>query len=198
VTSLEIALGVVSIEDRWFYRAVDEEPSHDPVRLLVPYDWVARSALFRRLPPTLDPRHLAELDALRRDYPRYPSLEKCVGEAIYERVRRRVAPSAPSRLRCTFAALDAVSAMKFAVEWYEEVLFDEHGLSDFHAIRVRTAGSPWIAVDMNLFSIPVRIGQSQQRNAHALAAAAKRARRYWAGEHSRAPVVEILAESLAY
>jgi hypothetical protein len=198
VASPDVSLGVVSTEDRWFFRAVQEEPAHDPVRLLVPYGWVARSALFRALPQTLDPRRLAALDARRGEFPRAPSLEKCIAEAVFERVRRRVVPSAPSRLRCTFAALDAVSAMRFAVEWFPEQLFDEHGLSDLHAIRVRTAGSPWIALDMNLFFVPVRIGQSEHRNAHALAATAKRARRYWAGEQSREPAVEILAESLAF
>jgi hypothetical protein len=76
--------------------------------------------------------------------------------------------------------------------------FDEHSLSEFGTLRVRTGGAPWIAVDMSPFFVPEEIGESAVANDRALERTERRAERYWRGERSRRPFVEILATSLAF
>jgi hypothetical protein len=189
------ALGVVSTEERLLYRAYLEEPESAD-RLLRPVEWLASSALFRNVPQDIDPGALARLHLRRDEFERWPTLEKCVAEAVYERTRVRVRPDAPSRLHCLFAALDAESAMAFAIDWMPEPIFDEHGLSDLGAMQVRTNGARWIAVDMNLFGIPERIDASEIGNDYALRSTGKRAEKYWSGQCSKRVFVEVLADSL--
>jgi hypothetical protein len=189
----DVKLGTVSTEDRAFYWAFREEP--DPsYRLLTPQLWMRRARLFRELPRDLDPAALARLYLRRDEYPRYPRLESCVAEAVFEAVRTRVAPDAPSRLECLFAALDAESAARFAIEWLEPT-FDFHGISDIGTLRVRTRGAPWIALDMNLVAA-AEIDELEEANAWSLDRIRKSAERYWRGERSRRPFVEVLAMSL--
>jgi hypothetical protein len=64
-------------------------------------------------------------------------------------------------------------------------------------LRVRTGGAPWIAVDMHLFFLPEWFSDSAIANELALERIRKRALRYWRGERSRQPFVEVLATSLA-
>lgn len=189
------ALGVVSTEERALYRAYLEEPESAD-RVLRPSDWLASSALYRCLPRDLDLGALERLHERRGDFERWPTLEKCVAEAVYDRTRVRVRPDSPSRLHCLFAALDAESAMAFAIDWMPEPIFDEHGLSDLGAMPVRTNGARWIAVDMNLFTIPERIGESEIGNDYALRSTEKRAEKYWSGQRSKRVFVEVLADSL--
>jgi hypothetical protein len=195
VDAVDVELAVVNTDERaLFWAYVGEEP--DPrYRLLTPQLWVSRSRLFRELPRDLDPAALARLAARRADYPRWPTLEKCVGEAVFEQARRILLPPAPSRLSCLFAALDAESAASFAIEWMPPD-FDHHGRGDVATLRVRTGGARWVALDMHLFYVPREIGESAEANEHALRRTWKRAARYWRGETSSEPFVEVLATSL--
>jgi hypothetical protein len=191
-----LELGVVSTEDRTFFWSFVQEP--DPsYALLTPQLSIRRTRLFRELPRDLDPGALARLRLRREEYARRPSLEKCVAEAVFERVRARVAPAAPSRLSCLFAAVDAESAARFAIRWLPDPEFDDHGFSDVGALRVRTGGAPWVAVDMSLFFLPEAIGDSETANERALERTTLRAERYWRGDRGGRPFVEVLATSLA-
>jgi hypothetical protein len=194
--SRDLQLGVVSTEERVLFWSFMQGPDLAE-RLLTPQLTIQRSRLFRELPRDLDPDALARLHARRSEYPRWPGIEKCVAEAVFERVRRRVLPEAPSRLTCLYAGLDPESAARFAIEWMPEPAFDEHGRSDIGTLRVRTGGAPWIAVDMSLFFLPESIGESDLVNEWALERTHQRAERYWRGESSKQPFVEVLATALA-
>jgi len=54
----------------------------------------------------------------------------------------------------------------------------------------------WVALDMHLFGIPSAITRDAGSNAAALAEVEALAERYWRGEQSDAPFVEVLAEKL--
>ena len=111
---------------------------------------------------------------------------------IYEDVRRSVLPDAPSRLDCVFAGVDAVAAIEFASAYIGTgMLGPEAG-----ALPVSTADGAWVAVDMHLFEISERLPIDRLGVSAALRDLRARAERYWCGEQSSEPLVEVLAERL--
>jgi len=194
--SPNLILGTVSVvECREFYWVTRAAPwdTHGVVR---PRRWVSSSTTYADVARLgLDPARLAA--AGKQWSPSQPSLAKCVGEAVYEAERVRVSPSAPSRLHCLFVASDAMTAVTIAERCLPPPQFDSSGFSDPAVVPASTADGPWIPLDMELFDIPTDplptvpsvLGSELQR----LAVLAKR---YWSGETSNAPQVEVLTEKL--
>jgi hypothetical protein len=136
-----IRLGVVSKEERrdfyWTAGSFDFPRTEDEI--VLPRDWVASSPLFQAVDNDLSPEGLASLNERRTEFTEAPSLEKCIAEAIYERVRRQVLPEAPSRLHCLFAALDAIAAIQFADLYLPPPIFNAQGIAEGGAAPVSTA-----------------------------------------------------------
>lgn len=191
-------LGQVSTEEkRHLYWAVTSFSFPKTAeRLILPRQWVAASALFRELENDPDPARIAELHKRRTEFDAAPTLEKCVGEAVYEHVRQRVLPSAPSRLECLFAALDIFGAIEFSQVYLPPPTFNTSGMSEGGATPVSTADGNWVAADMRLFEIPTNLGSDPPLNAQAIRETETLANRYWRGEQSSDLFVEILAERL--
>jgi hypothetical protein len=167
-------------------------------RMILPRAWVVTSALYRAVDSNLEPQQLVELVRRRNKFQPEPTLEKCVGEAVYERVRLRVLPDAPSRLRCLWAALDAGSALEFAERYLPPPVFDAStGIATNRgAIPVSTADGRWVAVDMHLFRILSAVTEDAGSNRMGLEELEAFAERYWRGEESNSPFVEVLADKL--
>ena len=193
-----VQLGVVSNEelrDLYWSTATFAFPQTNE-RVILPRQWVGDSQLFGLLGAELDPARLAELDARRGEFDPEPTLEKCVAEAIYETVRQRLLPDAPSRLDCLFAALNVNGALEFAARYGPPLVFDEKGMSTSGVVPVATADGCWVALDMHLFDIPQAIGPDEAANAQELHRLSAEAERYWRGEQSDTVFVEVLAEKL--
>lgn len=165
-------------------------------RVVMPREWVISSPLYEQVAANLDADRLAHFDQQRDAFDAAPTLEKCVSEAVYERVREQILPDAPSRLRCLWAALDAGAAMQFAQVYLPPPVFDAEGFGNIVAMPVSTADGKWVALDMHLFEIPQSINSDAETNAAALSHIEDRARRYWSGEQSEDLFVEVLAEKL--
>lgn len=192
-------LGVVSSDEmRGLYWATTTFAFPQTVeRVILPREWVGASQLFCALPSDLDAEQITALAGRRSQFAAEPSLEKCVGEAVYEQVRQRVLPSAPSRLRCLFAALDMLAAIEFAQLYLPASAFEpEGGIGHHGAMPVSTADGKWVALDMHLFEVPTALGADSESNAESIESVEAQAERYWRGEQSSELFVEILAERL--
>jgi hypothetical protein len=97
------------------------------------------------------PESLSALGARRAEFDDTPTLEKCVSEAVFEQVRERVLPGAPSRLNCLFAAPNLATAMEIWGEYVPAPRFDAEGMGLGGAVPVSTADGRWVAVDLRLF-----------------------------------------------
>jgi hypothetical protein len=123
---------------------------------------------------------------------------KLLSEAVYERVRLRVLPGAPSRLSCLFAALSAPDAVAFASRSGTSTAFDPQtgfAVNGKMGVPARTSGA-WVALDMNgcqAYAIPPD-GASL---AQLIAGLERVAEAYWNGQTTAEPFIEILAERLA-
>jgi hypothetical protein len=191
-------LGIVSDVERrglyWATAGFDYPVTAE--QIIQPRGFVAGALLYNQVTASLDGNHLAKLDKRRADYAQQPSLEKCVAEAIYERVRQQVLPDAPSRLRCLWAALDGLAAIQFASAALGPPTFDLSGFGNIAAVPVSTADGRWVAVDMRLFAIPMNISSDVSANSEVMEQVELLAQRYWKGEESDAPFIEVLAEKL--
>jgi hypothetical protein len=162
-------LGVVLAEERrglyWATSGFAFPVTSDKV--IQPRGYVVKSPLYHRVVASLDPNDLVELDRRRTEYVAQPSLEKCVAEAMSERVREQLLPEAPSRLTCLWATLDAYGALQFAFAAVAAQVLDASGMSNIGATPVSTADGKWVALDMRLFSAPEHIGADASANAAA-------------------------------
>lgn len=192
------ALGHVSTEESrglyWASQTFQFPRSKDQV--VLPREWVASSKLYNEVSDNVTASGLAELSGRIGDFEAAPSFEKCVAEAIYEEARMRVLPEAPSRLRCLFAARDAVAAIEFSLVYLPPPVFDANGMGGSGAFPVSTADGKWVMLDMNLFRLPKTIGADKSCNERALDEVRRSAESYWRGEESDKPYVEVLCEKL--
>lgn len=192
------ALGHVSTEEcrglYWASQTFEFPRTKDQV--VLPREWVASSKLYKEVSDSLTAGGLAELSGRIGDFEAAPSLEKCVAEAIYEETRMRALPEAPSRLRCLFAARDAIAAIEFSSAYLPPPVFDANGMGSSGAFPVSTADGKWVRLDMNLFHLPKAIGADKSCNERALDEVRRSAGAYWRGEESDKPFVEVLCEKL--
>ncbi|WP_436897734.1 DUF2441 domain-containing protein [Acinetobacter gyllenbergii] len=93
-------------------------------------------------------------------------------EAIFEQVRRAEFPNLPSRMVCMFGWQSINEALEFA---------NTNHRGSFKIHEVETDGENVFIGDMNL----LKTG-GQVVNSYALA------RKYWSGEHSSSPILEVL------
>jgi hypothetical protein len=137
---------------------------------------------------------ILDLVADRSAHPENPTIEKLWAEAIYEHVRQRLCPKAPSRLDCLFAVEVGDSAIRILPELAKVPVVDAAG-SLISALLCHTRGS-WIATDMHLFSLPPTLAADRATISTALTSTSEIAEAYWIGRHSKSPVAEFLCEGL--
>lgn len=144
-----------------------------------------------------DANAILALVADRSAHPEKPTIEKLWAEAIYERVRQRLCPKAPSRLDCLFAVEVGDSAISILPELAKVPLVDASGkmISAPAVLLCHTRGS-WIATDMHLFSLPPTLTTDRATISTALTSTSEIAEAYWSGRHSKSPVAEFLCERL--
>lgn len=89
-------LGIVRTDERrhLYWATMGFDFPTTPERVILPREWVSQSQLYAEVATDLEPARLAEIAARRGDFPPEPTLEKCVGEAVFEEVRLRVRPDA--------------------------------------------------------------------------------------------------------
>ena len=187
-----LPLGVVSRQRlRSIYWATsDMRHAMDPSGLMRPRQLVQSDPRFAGVCTAIkSSERLAELAASWTDEPGQLTLGKLVAEAVFEEVRIRLQPSAPSRLNCVFAAPDGMSAMQFSNSYVPT----QPELSG--AMIAHTEGQRWIAVDMQHFAAPDN-AQVEHHAFDVLAELRRRAEAYWRGERTTQPLIEILAEHL--
>lgn len=149
--------------------------------------WLAVDAAVR----SSDMASLASLD------PTSPAIGKLLAEAVYEQVRQRVQPEAPSRLSCLFATLSAMDAISFAGEHTPSPIFDAPGfpLSGPTSVPASTGQGAWIALDMHAFQACSVSGDSAAVE-QLVTGLRHAAERYWRGATTSQPFVEVLSEGL--
>jgi hypothetical protein len=134
----------------------------------------------------------------RTELASHPTLEKMWAEAIYEAVRLRVLPDAPSRLACLYAVEMGYDAFDILPErGLANVTFGPDGLptSGPAILAARTSGR-WVPIDMRLLQIPDPLAAHERAISEELERTQSLAERYWAGEASTAPTRELLCEGL--
>ena len=145
-----------------------------------------------------DVRKLTELVRRRRHPDPPPSLEKLWAEAVYEDVRCRVLPNAPSRLDCLYAVEVGYDVYAILSELgLSASTFAPSGLptSGPMIIPAETQGR-WVALDMHLFQTPPVLTPDAPTIRAALETLARAAEHYWAGAASSAPITELLCDGL--
>ena len=141
---------------------------------------------------------MVQLGADRGSLAPLPALEKLWAEAIYEDVRERVLPDAPSRLDCLYAVQMGDDAFDILPELgLTTATFDASGwaTSGPMIIPARTRGR-WVAVDMRLFDLPAGLSPSEDVITTQRVQLEALAERYWHGERSNRPLVELLCDGL--
>ena len=129
---------------------------------------------------------------------RAPTLEKMWVEAIYEAVRHRLLPDAPSRLDCLYAvqmgydAFDILPELGLTTSTFAPSGFPTSGPM---VIPARTNGR-WVPVDMHLFRAVPALAPDEAAIAAALNTTERLAECYWTGGASSAPITELLCEGL--
>lgn len=145
-----------------------------------------------------NPAGIVDLVQRRHELPTVPSLEKLWAEAIYECVRQRLQPLAPSRLGCLYAVEMGYDAITILPELgLDAVTFDRTGLciKGPAVLAGRTCGR-WFAADMHLFSLPPTLVPRPAQIAQELTDIELLAERYWSGDASDDPLTELLCEAL--
>jgi len=146
-----------------------------------------------------DSRLALALVSRRSAFAPWPTLEKLLAEAIFEEVRLRALPAAPSRLDCVYAVEMGYDAFKILPELgfdLASIRFDASGEPlDGPAILAGFTRGSWVAADMHLFSARELRAERNQVD-HWIAETEQSAARYWAGEASANPVTELLCEGV--
>lgn len=141
----------------------------------------------------LDVPALADLVRRRSEFEPVPTLEKLWAEAVYEAVRARELPNAPSRLDCVYAAIMGYDAFSILPELnFPPPTFDANGFPTTGPMIVpaMTRGR-WVAVDMHLFALPLPLRDDEVVIKVMLAELDR-----LAGDQSGNLVVELLCEGL--
>lgn len=169
---------------------------------LRPQRFVRHSSTWRVVEPiAFDPPALAKLSGQRAGLAPTPTLEKTWAEAVFEAVRARLLPDAPSRLDCVYAvgggynaAFDLMPQLSSMPSTFEPSGFPNSG----PMVVPATTRGRWVAVDMHLFGVPEPLPADDAAVIGAtLIALEDRAERYWRGETSQQPLTELLCEGLA-
>jgi hypothetical protein len=141
---------------------------------------------------------MAELAQRRSGLAPTPTLEKMWAEAIYEAVRRRVLPDAPSRLDCLYAvqvgydAFDILPELGLARRTFGPSGFPTSGPM---IVPARTRGR-WVPVDMRLFKSAAPLAPDQAAITRARETTERLAESYWKGGTSQARITELLCDGL--
>jgi hypothetical protein len=141
---------------------------------------------------------MIELVQHRNELALVPTLEKMWAEAIYEAVRRRVLPDAPSRLDCLYAVQMGYDAFDILPELgLTRSTFGPSGfpVSGPTIIPARTSGC-WVPVDMHLFQTAPPLAPDEAAIMAALDTTERLAEHYWTGGASTAPITELLCDGL--
>ena len=127
-----------------------------------------------------------------------PTLEKMWAEAVYEAVRQRLLPDAPSRLDCLYAvqmgydAFDILPELGLTRSTFAPSGFPTSGPV---IIPARTRGQ-WVPVDMHLFRTVPTLEPNEAAITAALNTTERLAESYWTGGASSAPITELLCDGL--